>query len=293
MRLKAAVILLFALPLPASADDFSNGIIKDAAAAYGKQKYNDSIRLLEPLGRLNPKNPLLHYYLANNYFAKGNWDGAKQEYRVCLNLQPSSDVRHHCIKALGQLQHYFPGTHSNSQQQLMPPVANDFVMINAPALSRQAQERRNKYESHYRHRIEQNEQHAQKKIDAVERNNKHTIEGLPRYEYIGDRKVSSSNYAHEVAFARQQANRQIKDIREFLARDNAHAKAELDRHTSDVERMTSNFLAEVNSDRGPIGIMPGGSGLHVKNYVNFGDDSDPLPPVIVPLRAKQERFKPK
>ncbi len=170
---------------------------------------------------------------------------------------------------------------------------NNPLTINTPAISRQAQESIARYTSQYQQQIDQNTRFAQNKIETVERNTKEIIDGIPRTLYVGRRSLPNPDYARDVAAARADADLIINPIREFLARDNATAKAELDRHTLDVTRMTTNFLSEVKSPRGPIHIVPGVSGMNVKNYVNFGEDSTPVPPIVVPIKAKQEKYKTK
>lgn len=87
-------LIAFAALLFMTQDAFSAGdAFQNAVSLYGKQDYRSCVPLLENYIRANPTNKVAYCYLANSYFALGNYDQAKKlaEYVVVnFTMTPES-----------------------------------------------------------------------------------------------------------------------------------------------------------------------------------------------------------
>lgn len=93
MKSKAGLIVFGAFLLVSQEAFSASDAFQNAVSLYGKQDYRACVPLLENYIRAHPTNKVAYCYLANSYFALGNYDQAKKlaEYvAVNFTMTPES-----------------------------------------------------------------------------------------------------------------------------------------------------------------------------------------------------------
>lgn len=303
LSLVAATTVSASLSVSAEAQTDRSTLLDEASRAYARNDFNKSRDILEQLCMSYPKDPVIHYLLGNSYLVASRLELAEREYQLCLKLNPAPAVLAHCQQALGQIRVYANNrssaataagaANSNSSNGTVPansagstPIDPN-LMLNEQKLVEQQQELTERADLEQSQMTAHHRRISDAQTSRIREQAEFEISQLQKYSYNSrGRQVTNPGYEAEVQAIREDADRRIKASLDALERNSSTIARTADRTRNDVSKMASNLREAAQSDKGSVRLMPNGSNLYTKNYVNFGEDTEPEPPrPIQPLRA--------
>lgn len=147
-KLRHACVALFILAIaivPAFADDpYGQG-----CQLYKNGNYSAALNDFLRAEAAYPRNPVVHYQLANTYLQLHRRSEAKEEYSRCLSLRPDATTASYCQKMMDYLSG--GGSSSNTPARAaiskgasdVPPPINDPLASRKEEIMRKAQEEAN------------------------------------------------------------------------------------------------------------------------------------------------------
>lgn len=303
-------LLLVASIAPSLAQVNKDTQLAKASKAYARNDFAKSRDILEQLAISYPKDPIVHYLLGNSYLAVSKFELAEREYQLCLKLNPPLIAVAQCQQALGQIRAYISGrpaassAQANNTQQsaaagvacpgasatggTAPPDPN--LALNEQKLAEQQQELIQRADLEQAQMTALHKRISDAQASRIREQAEFEISQLQRYSYTSrGRQITNPGYEAEVRAIREDADRRIKSSLDALERNSSTIARTADRTRNDVSNMATNLREQAQSDKGASRLMPNGSNLYTRNYVNFGDElsePEPQPPrAIEPLKA--------
>jgi hypothetical protein len=137
---------------------------------------------------------------------------------------------------------------------------------------------------------------AQDKIQAVNESAELEIAKVPRYIYNTPwgYPVLNTDYDRTVAYIRVDAQKQINAINRDLATITKTVNATYQAKLDAIDESTANVGSQIRPGTSDVQLMPLGSSIYVKNYVNYsvsnasGTKSIAEPVPMVGLKARQK-----
>lgn len=304
LLLAAAITVSASLSVRADAQTDRSTLLDEASRAYARNDFNKSRDILEQLCMSYPKDPVIHYLLGNSYLVASRLELAEREYQLCLKLNPAPAVSAHCLQALAKIRVYASNRSSaataagvvNSNSSRATVSANSApvdpnLMLNEQKLTEQQQELIERADLEQSQMTAHHRRVSDAQSNRIREQAEFEISQLQKYSYNSrGRQVSNPGYEAEVRAIREDADRRIKASLDALERNSSTIARNAERTRNDVSKMVSNLREAAQSDKGSMRLMPNGSNLYTKNYVNFGEDTQPEPPrPIEPLRATRDR----
>lgn len=128
--------------------------------------------------------------------------------------------------------------------------------------------------------------------DEVER----ALEGIPKMVPTGRRGEMEENedYTREASSLRKDADKKIAPIRQELQAARERLRAQTESAKSAVDSQESHLKSQLNAaETGSSRLTPQGTGMYVRNFVNFGQRSEKVilgKPVPEQLKGKMEKI---
>jgi hypothetical protein len=311
----APILLVTVSSSCAFALDRFDGPFAQALDAYAKKDFARVCTLLEAMLLTSPKEPHVHYLLGHAYLASSKNELAEREYQTCLKLCPVSDLANQCNKALDQIkklksQSPLPVQTAATPTQLPPPpmppamppcaaaqspLVNPTLALNERRLFEEQQELLRKEDEKQRQTSQHYKNLSDTAVQKIRSDMEFQLSHISRYTYDHKgRSHKNPHYDAEAAILKEEADRKIKAVLDAQERNTVTVTRAGDKARDDVLNMASNLRDAVASDKGNVRVMPTGSGIRTKNYVNFGDDEpdEPIPPAPLPaLKAERSTVK--
>ncbi len=121
----------------ALADDLSDG-----KTLYSKGEYNQAAEAFKRVIEKDSRNSTAHYYMANCYVAKHDWNEAKAEYKYAASLTHDEKVRDYCLTVAATLEASHPSASSGQVGSLSRsngPSSFDRASARVSAITSQGQ----------------------------------------------------------------------------------------------------------------------------------------------------------
>jgi hypothetical protein len=122
---------------------------------------------------------------------------------------------------------------------------------------------------------------------------------IERYYYVGNKRITNGDYFTQVNQITTDSNAQVDDINRQLSASALDIVARARRDIGHLDTTHSSIAEQVNSKGGISKMTSQGTGMYVRNFINFGgDDSDLLPslrniqPAAPPLLAVPGKLGP-
>lgn len=317
-----------------------------AMKAYSEKRFPECIDILERFILVHPMDARVHYYLANAYMAGGKLQLAEREYQSCMQLSPDKQLQAYCQTAVSQLQQYstlnatpfyaapvpqyatvpglitapgvWPGLVPRQYSAAPPPsplASAKLLQLNTGLLQDQEQQLKDRFALEAKDRVRLHDRIIQTQVERINQEAEDQIAALSRFNgpvirsRSGYSRVSSSYYQAEVERIRAEAEAKIARVKIEAGYKKDLSNEELVRQNKCIDTYDDNLRKLIISDTGSVRVMPTGTCLYVRNYVNFGEDTTPqqpqpqyAQPTAVPpaatqpagpqgLRAKQYKFK--
>ncbi|MBY0549383.1 MAG: hypothetical protein K2W95_19055 [Candidatus Obscuribacterales bacterium] len=136
---------------------------------------------------------------------------------------------------------------------------------------------------------------AEEAIKRINEGVDHALEGIPKMVPTGKRGEMEENedYTHAESALRKDADKKIEVIRRDLQSYRERLKAETESAKSAVDMHESNLKSQLNVGSSNSRLTPQGTGVYVRNYVNFGQRSEKIilrKPVPEQLKGTMEKI---
>lgn len=314
-----------------------------AMKAYSENRFPDCIDLLERFVLVHPKDPRIHYLLANAYMAAGKLQLAEREYQSCLFLTSDLQLQAYCKTAVSQLrqctatasiptQYAIPllyGANGVVPAQIRAAPAQTAVGVAAPGsagasrllklntglLQDQEQQLKDRFAQEAQDRTRLHNRILQTQIERI---NQEAEDQIAALKYTGPlirtrsgiMRSSGAAYQAEIDRIRAEAEAKIARVKIDAGYKADLSNDELKRQTKCIDTYDDNLRRLLVSDTGSVRVMPTGTCLYVRNYINFGEDTAPqtqqlqpqllqsaavptpqAQPAVPELRARQFKFK--
>jgi tetratricopeptide (TPR) repeat protein len=105
----------------ALADDLADG-----KSLYKQGQYNKAAEAFKRVIEKDGRNSTAHYYMANCYVAKHDWNEAKAEYRSAASLTNDEKVRDYCLGVVANLESSHPSASSSGSVSSSGSGSSDF-----------------------------------------------------------------------------------------------------------------------------------------------------------------------
>ncbi|MBY0548829.1 MAG: hypothetical protein K2W95_16275 [Candidatus Obscuribacterales bacterium] len=297
-------LLLFASTAPTFAQVNRDAQLAEASKAYARNDFAKSRDILEQLTVSYPKDPIVHYLLGNSYLAVSKFELAEREYQLCLKLNPPLIAVAQCQQALGRIRVYmstrsaassaqatsaqpatYPGASTAAATTGQAPLDPNLA-LNEQKLAEQQQELIRRADMEQARMTEHHKRICDAQTSRIKEQAEFEISQLQKYTYTSrGRQITNPHYEEEARAIREDADRRIKSALDALERNSSTLGRTGDRTRNDIAAMASNLREAAQSDKGSSRLMPNGSNLYTKNYVNFGDEIEREPEPPRPVEA--------
>lgn len=276
--------------------------LKEALCLYEAGNYRLAYGKFREAAVIDPYNARLRYHLGNCLIKLGCLDDAVASFRACLSLNPDLEVS---SKAWNALEQIHSARQSKSFRESPPtislakPASNFMSTEPPPALSRQLQEALERLRLSRTSRIKDINDTYLGQRSIIERNLSKDIAQVPRYIYFAGERIQNPDRDVIIAELKAQSAARLQKLSEENAKDLAREKIYFDGEETKLKESGENLRSQYASKGGENKAVSLGSGLFVRNYVNFGgafEDSMPnsagaaAPPLPLELSAKTGRL---
>ncbi len=296
------LVLFFAWSLSAVAAEDERGLkLHTAMNAYDGRDFARAEKLLNELSVSYPKDPIMHYLLGNCYLATSKMQLAEHEYDLCLKLNPVPSLSVQCHTALSGIHHItppppilgsspVPPSAPGSVAQPLPAASQPNLAINEEKIAEEQTELLQRQEDETKQSLRFHRKLTDIAVTRLRDQAALDIAALPKYYYDsrGHRR-SDPNYYSAAREITAECEAKVQRQQDALERDNVVLTRVSQQTKIDVANMASTLRNTMLSSRGASRLMPAGTNLYVRNYVNFGDSPDPEPQPVVPLHAQYSR----
>lgn len=321
-----------------------------AMKAYSEKRFPECIDLLERFVLVHPKDPRIHYLLANAYMAAGKLQLAEREYQSCLFLTSDVQLQAYCKTAVSQLRqcttttsipvlYAIPALYGANgavpaQIGVAPAQAgvgavfgtpsagaNKLLQLNTGLLQDQEQQLKDRFAQEAQDRARLHNRILSTQIERINQEAEDQIAALGKYSGAlirtrsGMTRSSGGAYQAEIDRIRAEAEAKIARVKIDAGYKSDLSNDELKRQNKCIDSYDDNLRKLLVSDTGSVRVMPTGTCLYVRNYINFGEDTGapqtqqlqpqlqpsllqpasmptvPAQPAVPELRARQFKFK--
>ncbi|CAN5477973.1 hypothetical protein BH11CYA1_BH11CYA1_11870 [soil metagenome] len=129
---------------------------------------------------------------------------------------------------------------------------------------------------------------AKRQIEYGNTQLKADIASVPRYYYTSSgKRYENPEYSGIVQSLRDSFERKVSMINEQLARDHIQLNSFYDRRQADLRDSCDSLKSQINSTTGSVQLTSQGTGMYVRNYINYGG-VDAQPHYSVPIVTKPQ-----
>ncbi len=306
LSMRLLLSLTISLTLAASACFASeNGLIINLPTMtieYNKGQYQTAFYIGSQILKEEPSNLGVHYLLGNCYVKFGKLDKAKEEYTYCARAGLGSNIGSSAQQALQQL----ADQQSNAQPAAQAPVAsgasspaaatkNTADSATTPgAMPAAAVDKVDLQTLEYKERILKqgsdliaaNKAKLKKQIETIQRELEQGMQGIsPDFDLGNGKIVPNNDYKGETARLQADAAKRIKQLEDDNAAEEIKIAAFYKGQAEAIGQQKSALTSQAQPGNGDVRLIQKGSGLFVRNYVNYHGQV-PLPPPPPELQAK-------
>lgn len=258
--------------LPAFGAAFDDGVQQ-----YSQGLYQQAAVTLTRAEGCDPRNYMVHYYLANALVYIKHHKEAIEEYRTCYALAPAGSVSEYCKEALNSYQQNLPddseikqirdttySAASSNESSKAPQIERSLAIIR-----RQLALEKQKHESFSEATASEAINSAQNAVKCVRENTEQQVSKL-----YAPHPRSSLAYTGDLQAREAQIRSQAKEEEDWILRQ-AQVKADHYRQVGEMQQsaldqVADNLEQQLGDDgtRSGIKLIPSGTNLYVRSYAS-------------------------
>lgn len=287
-----ALALILSGAAPAQARSSAQSLYKEALALYEAGNSVAAYEKFRVLAANQPENARLKYLMGNCLVKQGRVKEGLTCFRSAVSLGNDPATEIHAFKAIqlwqGQVQ----------DEAAPPPQVQEepFFMSTTPprVLTDQLRERRDLLSSRRQARLKDLKDTFEGQKRTVERHLAQDIASTPTTLVFGRTRVPNPDYDLIVKNLRAEADRRKTHLTELYDKEVKEAQVWFDKQSSGLSGTGESLSLQFAEKSGVVKAVPLGSGLYVRNYVNFAGSNDEVamddatpPPVALTAVAKK------
>ncbi|MBK8221255.1 MAG: CDC27 family protein [Candidatus Obscuribacter sp.] len=289
-----ALCLLLAAAPPAQARSSVQSLYKEALALYEAGNSAAAYEKFRVLAANQPENARLKYLMGNCLVKQGRVREGLTCFRSALSMGNDPVTEIHAFKAIQLWQ----GQVQNEALAAAAPARAEtpFFMSTTPpkVLTEQLRERRDLLANRREARLKDLKDTFEGQMAAIDRHLAQDIAATPRTILMGNIRVTNPDYQNTVKNLRAEAERRKTYLTELYDKEVREAQGWFDKQLSGLNGTGESLSSQFAEKSGVVKAVPLGSGLYVRNYVNFAGSNDEVsmddatpPPVALTAVAKK------
>ncbi|HNB16401.1 MAG TPA: hypothetical protein PLC15_13540, partial [Candidatus Obscuribacter sp.] len=239
-------------------------------------------------------NARLKYLMGNCLVKQGRVREGLTCFRSALSMGNDPVTEIHAFKAIQLWQ----GQVQNEALAAAAPARAEtpFFMSTTPpkVLTEQLRERRDLLANRREARLKDLKDTFEGQMAAIDRHLAQDIAATPRTILMGNIRVTNPDYQNTVKNLRAEAERRKTYLTELYDKEVREAQGWFDKQLSGLNGTGESLSSQFAEKSGVVKAVPLGSGLYVRNYVNFAGSNDEVsmddatpPPVALTAVAKK------
>lgn len=255
------------------------GTLRDAGiSAYNAGQVAQAQKDLEQWVSQYPLDRLARYYLAHCLLSQGQTKEAAQNYTACCTWPKPDYISIAAKQALDLIA---------AKSQGASAGLSSATQVNNDAIEKQESVLVARIKDEEKRSISEKQELLELQIENSKARLKGQIASLTRYIWIDGKKMEHPDYAPSVSSLNEQAYADQMRMTEAFNFAEANIRQAADKKIADLEQTARGMKKQMRSTHGAIGLIPDGTDLNVRNYMNFPDasESDYYRRPTVPLRA--------
>ncbi|MBS1991028.1 MAG: hypothetical protein JSS83_10950 [Cyanobacteria bacterium SZAS LIN-3] len=255
-------------------------------------EYNRGDYLMaEEIGRriltVQPSNLGVHYLLGNIHVRYGRYDQAMAEYKYCVQHGSGSQIGKNSERALEQI-----SKHRNQQETDKSPTADTTRGVasplppTGPAAQAESPDKVDLQTLEYKERllkegadlIAANRVKLQRQIEAIQRQAEQAIDDLDD-DLNGNGRGGPPGHMQEKQRLQSNAAERIKSLKENAAAEEQKITAYYQAQVDAITARKGDLSSQTSRGNGDVRLEQKGSGLFVRNYINYHGELPPPPPI--------------
>lgn len=287
-----AFVLFLSSVCPAQARSSVQSLYKEALALYESGNSAAAYEKFRLLAASQPENARFQYLMGNCLVKQGRVKEGLTCFRSAVNMGNDPATEIHAFQAIqlwqGQVQNEAAPT---PQRQEAP-----FFMSTTPppVLTDQLRERRDLLASRRQARLKDLKDTFEGQKSTVERHLAQDIASTPTTLVFGRTRIPNPDYDLIVKNLRAEADRRKTYLTELYEKEVRDAQGWFDKQLSGLNGTGESLSLQFAEKSGVVKAVPLGSGLYVRNYVNFAGSNDEVamddatpPPVALTAVARK------
>ncbi len=260
-------VILFACP------DSKAGTYEDAVNYYHSGNLDEAYSRLSSIVKDDPGNFQARFYLANTYALTGQHEKAIEEYRRCANDSPGTKMEEVCLKAIEKQNDKL----NASNKQKFPHM--QMQMNSEIKMQKQASEYEKQLQLRCSIEVNNLKKRYAEDIARIDRQLSLDIREIPPIAYTGRSSSSNPSYQREVDRLKMPADERKKSLENRLKVESDLIIERYNKRLSAYAGSRDHLRRELNSTNGNMQVVPHGTNMNVRNYINFGQEKVYEPPV--------------
>lgn len=289
-----ALCLVLAAASPVQARSSVQSLYKEALALYEAGNSAAAYEKFRVLAANQPENARLKYLMGNCLVKQGRVKEGLTCFRSAVSMGNDPATEIHAFKAIQLWQ----GQVQNEALAAAAPARAEtpFFMSTTPpkVLTEQLRERRDLLATRRQARLKDLKDTFEGQKAAVDRQLTLEINATPTTILFGTTRVPNPDYQTIVKNLKAEAERRKSYLTELYDKEVREAQGWFDKQLSGLNGTGESLSSQFAEKSGVVKAVPLGSGLYVRNYVNFAgsddevsmDDATP-PPVALTAVAKK------
>jgi len=252
------------------------GTYEDAVDYYNLGNMEKASCLFDAVIKEAPNNLIARFYLANSYSSMGLTQNAIDEYRICAQKNPGTKMEGQCLKAIEQLNKKLNGElklksphrllQMKSEIKIEGQASEYKIQLEKQCSIELANLKRRLAEDHWRL-----DQQLKKDINDI--------------FVVGERSDRNPVYKNSVEALNAQVAKKKLELENRLKTD---CEVIIDRYNKRLQAYSNSregLRVGLNSSNGNMQIVPHGTSMTVRNYINFGQEKIYEPPTSMQATA--------
>lgn len=253
--------------------DSKAGTYEDAVNYYHGGNLDEAYSRLSSIVKDDPGNFQARFYLANTYALTGQHEKAIEEYRRCANDSPGTKMEEVCLKAIEKQNDKL----NASNKQKFPHM--QMQMNSEIKMQKQASEYEKQLQLRCSIEVINLKKRYAEDIARIDRQLSLDIREIPPIAYTGRSSSSNPSYQREVDRLKMPADERKKSLENRLKVESDLIIERYNKRLSAYSGSRDHLRRELNSTSGNMQVVPHGTNMNVRNYINFGQEKVYEPPV--------------
>lgn len=235
-----------------------------ALSAYKKRDFSSAVRYFVSAVAQEPKNQLLHYYLANSLTLSGQYGVARLEYQLAYDLNPSGLIASYCQQAMTQYRSI-----RSSANTVAPNFASEARIKEAKTkIVQQGQDVADKRYASGMASAGQRRDLGQRQVETIGDAGDRLLEDM-RNTRVGAPGLSIPAFSPgEIEAVRRNyeaQEEQAKQAAEYSARWHQMSAR---KHSKDIQDSAAGLASQLSPAKNGFSLVPEGTNLYIRTFAS-------------------------